>query len=75
MNSQIIIKNCPFCDGEECCFCDWTGKVRIGPGQIFESEEAAKPFYKEAPLESDLRDLYDRGGLNHVKGRSNGSND
>ena len=35
------IADCPFCDGDfdGCCFCDHTGKIYIGDGEFFKSEE------------------------------------
>lgn len=65
-------KDCPFCNGdiEGCCFCDHTGKIEVGPGNVFTTEEDLKPFTGPKVLESDLRKLFDRGGLNHIRPRS-----
>lgn len=35
---------CPFCEGDKdgCCFCDHTGQVEIGEGQVFKNEQQMK---------------------------------
>lgn len=59
---------CPFCKGDidGCCFCEHTGKIELGEGKVFSSEEELAPFRKEPVRESDLRKLFDRGGFNHI---------
>lgn len=34
-----MIQDCPFCD-EGCCFCDYSGKIRIGVNQVIPTIEA-----------------------------------
>lgn len=34
-----MIKDCPFCEKEGCCFCDHSGRVKIGVGEAFQSED------------------------------------
>lgn len=47
MDKEIIV-DCPFCEGEidGCCFCDHTGKVKVGENYFFntisEYEDASK---------------------------------
>ena len=31
--------NCPFCEGDGCCFCDHEGKVYVGPDEFIKSED------------------------------------
>lgn len=33
---------CPFCEGNGCCYCEYTGKVLVGDGCLFQTIEAAK---------------------------------
>lgn len=33
--SEVIVEDCPFCDDEGCCFCDHSGKVKIGGDDSF----------------------------------------
>lgn len=33
---------CPFCEGDKCCFCDYTGKVSVGENEIIKSVEHSK---------------------------------
>jgi hypothetical protein len=59
---KYSIEDCPFCEGEfdGCCFCDHTGKVRVGEGEVFETIEDMKPIQVDKPLEADLRKVIDR---------------
>jgi len=34
-----MIKDCPFCEEEGCCFCEHSGRVKIGVGEAFETED------------------------------------
>lgn len=39
MNTERIIKDCPFCEGDigGCCFCDHSGKIYVGEGYFFKT--------------------------------------
>ncbi len=66
------LHNCPFCDGDQdgCCFCDHTGKVRVGKGHQFNTVEEMKPFQKEYPKLQDLKRLYDQGGFDYLNSKN-----
>ncbi len=62
-----MITQCPFCDGdiEGCCFCDHSGRIKVGEDDaFFKTMDELKPFKKEFVLESDLRRVFDTGGFN-----------
>lgn len=32
--------DCPFCEGDGCCFCDHEGKIFVGTNELIKSEES-----------------------------------
>lgn len=42
MSRKVI--DCPFCEGDisGCCFCDHSGKIYVGEGEFFKTEEQTK---------------------------------
>jgi hypothetical protein len=71
MTQNTLIADCPFCEGDVdgCCFCDHSGKIKVGPNMVFQSTNDLEPFQKPAPTESDLRKLYERGAFNNLTGK------
>ena len=31
--------SCPFCEGDGCCFCEYEGKIWVGPNELIKSKE------------------------------------
>lgn len=59
---QRTIEDCPFCRGDVdgCCFCEHSGKIYVGPNEVFQTVADLQPIQVDKPLESDLRKVFER---------------
>jgi hypothetical protein len=67
------VVDCPFCYGdfEGCCFCEHSGKIKVGGNDsFFKSLDELKPLQQRVVKESDLRDMYNRGAFDNLKGNN-----
>lgn len=58
-----VVKICPFCEGEEgCCFCDYSGRVKIGDTDCF--------FKTEQDYEDSVRQIKTSYSYRYLNGNT-----
>lgn len=50
--------NCPFCEGDGCCFCDHEGEVWVGSNELIKSKEALNSIGVKYLKEEDPQEVW-----------------